>query len=79
MTQQSGGNLEAMLGSAISIPLNIATGIADLLIEKGVISREEMATILRRLLARAPDHGEAREMVRMIVENTLANYTGQPN
>jgi hypothetical protein len=68
------GNLEVILGSAVSIPLNIITGLADLLIMKGIISREEMANVLQGLLQTAPAHGDAQEMVRMIVESTLARY-----
>jgi hypothetical protein len=41
------GNAEDILGSAISVPLTLIGGMAELLISRGVISKQEMAFLIR--------------------------------
>jgi hypothetical protein len=78
MAQTGKGNAEKVLGSAISVPINMVTGLADLLIAKEVISREEMVSLLQGLADLAPKHGENEDMVRMMLEATLAHYQKGP-
>jgi hypothetical protein len=78
MAQTGKGNAEKVFGSAISVPLDMITGLADLLIAKDVISREEMVSLLQQLADRSPKHGENEDMVRMILEATLARYQKSP-
>jgi hypothetical protein len=72
------GNAEGVLASAFSVPISMITGLADLLIAKDVISREEMVSLLQRLADRSPKFGENEDMVRMMLEATLARYQEGP-
>ena len=47
MTEYKPGKAEDVIGSAISVPMNLILGVADLLISKGVISQQETASLLR--------------------------------
>jgi hypothetical protein len=78
MAQTGKRNAEKVLGNALSVPMNIIIGLADLLIAKDVISREEMASLLQRIADRSPKHGEHEDMARMILEATLARYQKSP-
>jgi hypothetical protein len=78
MAQTGKGNAEKVLASAISVPMNIVIGLADLLIAKDVISQDEMVSLLQRLADRSPKHGEHEDMVRMMLEATLARYQKSP-
>ena len=78
MTKPDNGNVEQVLGSALSVPMNIISGLAELLIAKDVISREEMVSLLQQMADRSPKHGENEDMVRMILEATLARYQKSP-
>jgi hypothetical protein len=69
---------EKLVASAISAPLNLITGLADLLIYKGVISCEEMASILRVVLAESTAQGENEGMVKMLLEPLLAEFETPP-
>jgi hypothetical protein len=46
--------------------------MADLLISKGVISQQEMASLLRHLIENSPTHDENEKIVRMTLESLLA-------
>jgi hypothetical protein len=61
-----GNNAEKVFASAISVPMNIVIGLADLLIAKDVISREEMVSLLQRLADHSPKHGEHEDHSRTI-------------
>jgi len=63
MAQTGKGNAEKVLGSALSVPMNIIIGLADLLIAKDVISREEMVSLLQRMADHSQRHGEHEDMV----------------
>jgi hypothetical protein len=78
MAQTGKGNAEKVLGNALSVPLGMITGLADLLIAKDVISREEMVSLLQRMADRSPKHGEHEDMVRMMLEAILAKYQKGP-
>lgn len=78
MSEPNKGNAEKVLGSALSVPISMITGLADLLIAKEVISREEMVSLLQRLADLAPKHGENEDVVRMMLEATLARYQKGP-
>jgi hypothetical protein len=78
MAQTGKGNAEKVFASAISVPMNIVIGLADLLIAKDAISREEMVSLLQRLADRSPKHGEHEDMVRMMLEAALARYQKGP-
>jgi len=78
MAQTGKGNAEKVLGSALSVPMNIIIGLADLLIAKDVISREEMVSLLQRMADHSQRHGEHEDMVRMMLEATLARYQKGP-
>jgi hypothetical protein len=67
------GNIEAVIGSSLSVPTNIALGLADLLIGKGIISRAEMASLIRHLLDNAERHEDS-EHVTMVLEKLLERY-----
>jgi hypothetical protein len=71
------GSPGEIVGAAISIPTNIIFGIADLLIEKNIISREEVASILRSLLDGSAEPGENGEMVRQHFRALLTLYESQ--
>jgi hypothetical protein len=57
-----------VMGSALSVPLNLIMGIADLLIQKGLISSNEVAAIAQALSAASNSHGENEAMVKMMLE-----------
>ena len=78
MSDPKSGNAEQVLGSALSVPLNIINGIADLLIAKGVISGAEMHSILQHLVDLAPNHGENEQMVRMLLAGTISRFQVPP-
>jgi hypothetical protein len=69
---------EEIMGSAISVPINLIVGISDILISKGVISKQEMAFIVRHLMERSHTHGENEEMVRMMLEPLLMGFEDTP-
>jgi hypothetical protein len=77
MSDQGKGNAEQIVGAAISVPLNIIHGLADLLIAKGIISREEMVSLLQSLSAHASGR-ENEDMVRMMLEGVLTRYQKGP-
>ncbi|AUC94589.1 hypothetical protein CWS35_10170 [Bradyrhizobium sp. SK17] len=78
MGEPTKGNVEQVLGSAISVPMTIIISLADLLIAKQVISRDEMASLLQRLAESAPSHGANEGMVRILLEGTLTRYQTPP-
>jgi hypothetical protein len=78
MTKPKLGSEEDILGSAISVPLTLIGGMAELLISRGVISKQEMAFLIRHLMERSPSHGENEEMVRMMLKPLLALFEDTP-
>ena len=66
MSEHEQGNAEEVIANAVSVPLNIIAGIAHLLVSKGVISREEVACILRDLMKLSPMPRENEDMARRI-------------
>jgi len=78
MTEPHLGNAEDVIGSAVSVPISLIVGMADLLISKGVISKQEMAFLIRNLMERSPTHGENEEMVRMMLGPLLALFDDTP-
>jgi len=72
------GNAELVLASAVSVPMNIVNGLADLLIAKHLISRDEMLALLERLLDRAPEHGAQEPMVRMMLAGSISRFQRAP-
>jgi hypothetical protein len=74
MTEPQLGNAEEMIGGAVSVPINLIVGVADLLISKGVISKLEMASVIRHLMEHSPAHGECDEMVRLMLEPLLERF-----
>jgi hypothetical protein len=78
MTEPRLGNAEEMIGSAVSVPINLIAGIADMLISKGIISKQEMTFLIRHLIDRSAAHGEMEEMVRLILRPLLARFEDMP-
>ena len=78
MTKPDNGNVEQVLGSALGVPMNIISGLAELLIAKDVISREEMVSLLQRMSDLAPKHGKNEDMVRMMLEAMLLRFQKAP-
>ena len=50
MSEPKPGTAEDVIASAVSVPMNLILGVADLLMSKGVISQQEMASLLRHLI-----------------------------
>jgi hypothetical protein len=74
MSEPKQHNAEEAVASAISVPMNLILGVIDLLISKGVISRHEMASLLRHLMEHSQVHDENEKMVRMTLESLLARF-----
>ena len=72
MTEYKPGKAEDVIGSAISVPMNLILGVADLLISKVVISQQEMASLLRHLIENSQTLGE--NDVTMTLESILARF-----
>jgi hypothetical protein len=66
--------VEELVASLVSVPLNMFVGLASLLTAKGVISREDIASLLQRVADRAPAHGENEATVRMLIGPILAQF-----
>jgi len=64
---------ERVLGSALSIPLNLVIGLADLLIGKGVLSKAEMVDLVRRIQSQAHG-GEHGENIKFTLEAIAARF-----
>jgi len=69
-------NAEELIGAALSVPMNIVNSLADLLISKEIISRQEVVSILRRLIDVSPTYGQHEAMVRMMLEGALTRFEG---
>jgi hypothetical protein len=66
---------EKLMSCAVSVLLNLIADMAHLLILKGVISPEEMASILRDHLGElSPIDGENEELVKTMLEPLLAEF-----
>jgi hypothetical protein len=72
------GNAEETIGSAVSVPINLIIGMADLLISKNIISKQEISLLIRHLMEHPPTNGESDEMVRMILGPLLARFEDMP-
>jgi hypothetical protein len=70
MSDQERGNIERVLGAALSVPVNMINGLTGLLITKGVISHHEAADLLHRLIA-SVEPGEDSEMIKNILRSAL--------
>jgi hypothetical protein len=69
---------EDMIGSAVSIPINMIYELADLLISKKLISQQEMCSILQHLIDGYQFSDENHEaMVKGILQAALAWFGGQ--
>jgi hypothetical protein len=68
------GKAEDVIGSAVSVPISLIVAMTDLLISKGIISKQEMAFLIRNLMERSPTHGENEEMVRVMLGPLLALF-----
>jgi hypothetical protein len=71
MSDQERGNAERVLGAAISVPINMINALIDLLISKGVISRNEASDIFHGLIASVHQSEDAemlKEMYRTAME-----------
>jgi hypothetical protein len=77
MSEPKPGKAEDVIGS-ISIPLNLIVGMAGLLISTGVLSQQEIVSIIRHLMDRSQTHGENEEMVRITLESLLAQFENMP-
>jgi hypothetical protein len=77
MSEPESGNSE-VLASAVSVPINIINGLADLLISKGIISRDEMVSLVQRLVDLSPQHGENEPMVKMMLAGILRRFQSRP-
>ena len=77
MSEPKPGTAENVIAGIISVPLYLFVGMAGLLISKGVISQQEMASLLRQLIERQT-HGENEKMVRMTLESLLAQFENAP-
>jgi hypothetical protein len=69
-------NAEEVIGAAISIPLNLIIGIANLLIAKGFITSQEMTSLIQHEID-AP-RGEDEDWVTNILEDTLMQFLDMP-
>lgn len=65
---------ERLFSSLVSVPLNMFVGLAGLLTSKGLVTRDEIAFLLRALADRAAAHGENEAAVRMLIEPILAQF-----
>jgi hypothetical protein len=74
MTEKRPHNAEEVIASTLSVPINMFIGMASLLISKDIISRVEVASFLRDLVARSPAHGENEAAVRILLESILAQF-----
>jgi hypothetical protein len=63
-----------MAASALSVPMSLIMGIADLLIQKGIISSNEVAAIAQALSAASNCHGENEAMVKMMLEGFAVRF-----
>jgi hypothetical protein len=70
----NGSNVNEVIGAALSVPLNVVFGVVDLLIQRGVISRDEMASVLRNLIDRSRGQIEIPEWVTEMLESALRLY-----
>jgi hypothetical protein len=61
-----------IMASALSVPMNLIMGVADLLIQKGIISSNEVAAIAKALSAAS--HGENEAMVKMMLESFAVRF-----
>jgi hypothetical protein len=77
MSEHANDNVEQVVGSAVSVPMNLIALITDLLISKGVMSRQEMASAVRSLAEISSTHGENEVMVRMLLEGFAARFEDQ--
>ncbi len=70
-------NAEDMIGSAVSIPINMIYGLADLLISKGLISQQDIRSLLQRLIDDYQFSDENEEaMVKGILKAAMTRFGG---
>jgi hypothetical protein len=74
MSKSKSSNIEEVVGGAVSIPINMINGLADLLIHKGVISRQEMVSMLRHLIDNSPHLGDREQMQRLMLEAVVTRF-----
>jgi hypothetical protein len=77
MSIPSKGNVEEVLGAALSAVISLIMGLGDLLAAKGVISREELASLVQRKIAAVPA-GEQQEMMQTILRAALMPIAQDP-
>jgi hypothetical protein len=77
MSEPKPGSAEDIIAGIVSVPLHLIVGMAGLLISKGVISQQEMTSLLRHLIERQT-HGESEKMVKMTLESLLAEFEKTP-
>jgi hypothetical protein len=77
MNDPNKGNAEEVLGAALSAVINLIMGLGDLLAAKGVISREELASLVRGKIAAVPA-GEQQAMMQTILRAALMPLAQAP-
>jgi hypothetical protein len=74
MTEHERGNAEEILATAVCVPMNLVANLADLLISKGIISRQEVVSLVRNLTPPSSEHSESQNLVRIMVEATAKRF-----
>jgi hypothetical protein len=78
MAETNANDEEKLVGSLTSLPLNLFAALAELLISKGVITREEITRLVRNEAAGASSHGENERVMRVILETLAARFAEPP-
>ena len=71
MSDSNKGNAEEVVGAALAAVLSLVIGLGGLLVDKEVISPEELASIVREMIAAVPP-GAQQEMMQRILRSALS-------